>query len=142
MNFYLAHPFDARDEVRTWQGSIDSYEHDFVNPFYDLSRGDIAVIDAKGYTRQDMEQGVYPLESKLIVERDVKAIKEADAVVAYLPEMKTIGTHMEIVYGRMFKKAVFIVTPHQQSHPWLKYHATALFDSLDQFKICLEADEL
>jgi hypothetical protein len=47
MKLYLAHPFLDRYEIRLWE---DTFEYrtgiELVNPFYDVNREDIDLIDA------------------------------------------------------------------------------------------------
>ena len=59
---------------------------------------------------------------------DIKSVLDCDIILANLGE-QTIGTIFEIMYGFMFKKKVYVVG--DINSPWLQYHATKVFDNLN-----------
>lgn len=130
MKLYLAHPIDLRKEVREWQQGIQQRvpKLTLVNPFYDVNRPDIEDLDAG-------RRGKYEVVPNQIVTNDLHALRESNGIVAYFGYAQTIGTIMEIVYARMYRKPVYlIVTNGHHGHPWLRYHADGIFTSFEAFE--------
>ena len=135
MKLYLAHPFLDRYSIRLWE---DNFEHktgiDLVNPFYDVNREDIDLIDAGKKTRFDVD----PEE---IVMRDLDAMFNCDGILAVITAKQSIGTIMEIAYAyNNLDGPIYIVCPPDlENHPWIQHHATAIFDCLAGFQCHMES---
>ena len=132
--FYLAHPFDTRKWVRDWELRLEKeLGVTFVNPFYDLTRSDIEQADAG---RTERYEKINPAD---IVERDVQAIHSVEGLVGIVDGSLSYGTIMEIVYAWSYHLPVYlIVTNGHYGHPWLVYHSTKIFQSLEAFETWLE----
>jgi len=134
MKYYLAHPFDSRKEMRQWELYCEChYDIEITNPFYDITRADIDPIDngtASRYEHLDPEE---------VVSRDLNAITNSDAVIAYVSGDVSIGTSMEIVYAYCAGIPVYVIcTNGHQNHPWLSFHAEMIFTSKDEFEFWLD----
>ena len=68
-----------------------------------------------------------------IVELDKKDIDESDVLLVYY-DKPSVGTSMEILYAYNRLKYIVIVNASGQDvvSPWLTYHASAMFDNLDE----------
>lgn len=113
---YLAGPiFQCDDhECLNWRQEIKSrlLEYDFFDP---MER------DYRGATDQFVSD---------IVEGDKADIDEADILlVNYLKP--SVGTAMEILYAWERQKEVLIISSNNENSPWLLYHNTKMFPSLD-----------
>lgn len=151
-SLYLAHPFDSRFKMRKWELKLEKeLEIEITNPFYDVPRKDIAEIDLG-------RKGRYRVIPKRLVERDIKAIKGSDGILAIVSDSRSvaqtiwerikvfffnkplfsIGTIMEIVYANVFEKPIYLIVlakhpkHYHEKHPWLRYHATQIFTSLEE----------
>jgi nucleoside 2-deoxyribosyltransferase len=73
-----------------------------------------------------------------LIRRDKKMIDQCDMLIAkieHLPEGKImIGTIMEIMYSFMKGIPVFIISSDNclLENPWLKFHSTGRFNSIDE----------
>ena len=72
-----------------------------------------------------------------LVEKDLIQLKRSDIVLInwWRPHLPSVGTAMEMAYGRLWAKKVVIVHPdaHDPSigmHPWILYHATEFYSTL------------
>lgn len=104
---------------------------ELVNPFYDApDRTDVEEIDAG---RAERYEKLIPSE---LVQRDLRQIEKADGTVAIIDGSVSYGTIMEIVYTHSFynKPVYLICTNGHHNHPWLKYHATCVFESPREFE--------
>ena len=132
---YLAHPFDARHDIRKWELEVEmSVDLVLVNPFYDIDRGtDIADVDEGRLVRYDAGR------HNAIVTRDTRAIRKSDGVVAFVTGDLSYGTIQEIVYAYLDAAPVYILcTNGHHEHPWLVYHATKIFttrEDLEEFLV-------
>src|SRR5690606_3972168 len=65
-----------------------------------------------------------------VVECDIQDLIDADCIIAYVPQgVEIIGTAMEIcIMSRMLDKPVYVVTNRKKLSPWIKYHATCIFE--------------
>lgn len=146
--FYIAHTFGERIFVR--DKLIPSLHKIGVrtrNPFYNSdgswkkSRPEIKIADQTGESPK--WKRTVKLRSEDIVETDLDLIREADGVIAYMPEGST-GTTCEIWFcGGTFKwlkkigypveefldKPVFLITTSSRllMHPWIKYATRKVF---------------
>jgi nucleoside 2-deoxyribosyltransferase len=68
-----------------------------------------------------------------IVELDKLDIMEADYVLVNYGDIPpgSVGTAMEILFAWEQHKTVYIVTTQPKVSPWLTYHSTLIFTSLD-----------
>jgi hypothetical protein len=131
MKLYLAHPFDARNWVRSWELEVEKrLKIEFLNPFYGVpDRTDIEKIDAG---RQERYAQIDPTE---LVNRDLQHMRKCVGLVGIVDGSLSYGTIMEIVYAKSYQLPVFlIVTNGHHEHPWLVYHSTKIFTSLVEFE--------
>jgi hypothetical protein len=131
---YVAHPVLARDMVRAWELEFERYSGiDLINPFHDVEREldeDLHASEAGDYTSVD------PNELVLL---DLQALNKCDFVVAFITGQRSYGTLMEIVYAYQAGIPVYIIcTNGHEYHPWLRYHATHMFTSTEQFEYYME----
>jgi hypothetical protein len=122
MKFYLAHPFEIRREVRSWELQIEgNTRHDLINPFYDLNREDVAVLDDPTTSRESRSAATRDFVS--LVHKDLYAMLGCAAVLAVIPDdIRTIGTICECwEAARSGIPIYFICGPKTAIHPWVKY---------------------
>lgn len=68
---------------------------------------------------------------KKIVENDKLDIDEVDVLlVNYIKP--SVGTSMEILYAWERKKIIVIIANQDTISPWLKYHNTKIFNTIDE----------
>lgn len=136
MRLYLAHPFDCRKWVREWELDFEELDGnlELINPFYDNPDRDMAIIDCGEVARYDCDYHE-------IVDGDLDLIQSCDGVVAIVAaDVVSYGTIMEIVYGGMYDKPVYLIVLNgHEAHPWFKYHASKIFTSLKEFVFWYEA---
>ena len=140
-NFYWAHPFDSRHLHMEWKIAFQKIGINLVDPFYDLTRVDVEEIDSGRADRYEK------LDPTKLVERDLDAIRKSDGVIALVDGSLSYGTIKEIVYAygighhqttyRQFPVYLIVTNGHHE-HPWLEFHATDLFVSLEQALEILE----
>ncbi|OLC92381.1 MAG: hypothetical protein AUI92_05355 [Thaumarchaeota archaeon 13_1_40CM_3_38_6] len=134
MKLYLAHPILDRDWVRIEELKMEKeFDIELVNPFYDAAeRKDIQDIDSGKKGINDPN-----LNAKKIVEGDLKAIDNADGIVALVTEKASVGVYCEIFYNsHVLKRPTYLIItdPSKFTHPWLVYYGSKRFHSLDEFK--------
>ena len=130
MKGYVAHPVLARKTIRLWEQKFEKATGiELVNPFIDVEREPDENLHAS-------ESGDYSgVDAVDIVEKDLAAIKECDFVVAFVTGQRSYGTIMEIAYASIYGIPVYIVCANgHEDHPWLMYHAEAIFENTAQFK--------
>ena len=130
-DYYWAHPFGSRGLHNGWKERFAKVGIMLLDPFYDLERPDV----------DELRQSYNFADSVELVERDLAAIDGAKGMLALVDGDISIGTLMEIRYGytkghtgatyRDFPVYI-IVTDGRQGHPWLQYHATKIFTSVEQ----------
>jgi nucleoside 2-deoxyribosyltransferase len=69
-----------------------------------------------------------PIVRKLIVEKDKRDILMCDTIIAVC-DQPSFGTAMEILFAWSLQKQILVVTRH--GSPWIHYHATKVFETLD-----------
>lgn len=112
---YLAGPIDGvtDQEARAWRTEART-----------LLNGDVLdpmARDFRGREHECMNE---------IVEADKADIDKAALVLAHCWK-PSVGTSMEIVYAWTLGKRVHVIVPRgAPCSPWLRYHATAVHDSL------------
>ena len=139
ISLYLAHPFDSRKRMREWEISIEKQSGiNIINPFYDVERLDVSLIDSG--KREKYEK----LDHVDIVERDLKAISRSDGTIAMITGDVSYGTIQEMVYSHLLSKPVYsLITNGQENHPWLRYHSSQIFTELDNLeKFLVGLDDL
>lgn len=96
------------------------------NPFYDGDAKEVADLDTKGTSNMTPDE---------IVGRDLKRIREADGILAYMSADRNIGSCMEIALCANWGKVVYIIATkdHIATHPWIKYYACRIFRSPEDF---------
>lgn len=137
--FYLAHPFGSREQLREWELKVEEKLCvEIVNPFYDVERPDKKVIEEKGTnldtiaSRSD-RYNLSDKECKKLVERDIELIKDCDYVIAIIDGSLSYGTIQEMVYADLHGKPLYaVVSNGHNGHPWLRYHASLVFEDLDE----------
>jgi len=146
--FYIAHTFSERIYVRDELiPALHRLGIRTLNPFYNPdgtwkeSRPEIKLADEGGLSPKWAK--TVRSRSVDIVETDLDLIRQADGIIAYMPEGST-GTTCEIwTCGGVFKwletigydlpefqgKPVFLVTTSSrlQMHPWIKYSTKRIF---------------
>jgi len=134
MKFYLAHPWEMKDEIRKWELEVEfKYGIDFLNPFFDIKRLDIEEI-VRG---KNEPRGIYRKEDGLeIVKRDLELIEKSSGLVAFLElDAKSIGTPIEIFYSsHILNKLTYVITKTCKGHPWISGLATEIFNSKEDFE--------
>jgi hypothetical protein len=91
------------------------------------------LLDAKGYLALDPMVRDYrgrenePGIDKEIVEQDKADIEQSNILLMSCPK-PSVGTSMEVYFGRFLHKRIICVLPEGAAvSPWLSYHATELF---------------
>ncbi|MDO8517416.1 MAG: hypothetical protein Q7S33_04820 [Nanoarchaeota archaeon] len=134
--YYLAHPFDSRKQIRDWELGFEKRTGiSLLNPFYDDSRRtDVEKIDAGRNERYEK------LDEKELVERDIGHIKQKSVkgIIAFVNGDLSYGTIQEMVYAKSYNKLVYsVISNGHENHPWLKYHSTKIFKSKDELETFL-----
>jgi nucleoside 2-deoxyribosyltransferase len=134
--FYLAHPLDERKDIRRWELDFEKrIGINLINPFYDVNRADMKLLD-KGRKERYEQQ-----DSKELVERDLGEILKSDGVVAFVTGALSYGTLMEMFFTKLKGKPLYsIVSNGHENHPWLKYCSTEIFKSKEEFEKWISLD--
>ena len=132
-DFYLAHPFDSRHEVRDkLQVPLQDLGVSVANPFYNENltpRQDVARIEAGFISKFDLEER----DSDRVVEADLEAIRNCRMLLAYIPA-PGIGTSMEIFYASyVLSIMTFVITDKYAGHPWINKLADTVWPSIEAF---------
>ena len=138
IKFYLAHSLLERKKIRRIEEQLEQeLGIELINPFYDTNRMDIQKID-KGRRVPFSKKSDY----KKIVEGDLKLIRGADGIIAFVGKKLSVGSMMEIFYAaRILKnKKIYLVIQNKKIryHPWLVYCADEIFTSVNELKEFLE----
>lgn len=143
---YLAHPFNSRFEMRAWELSTERLLGiEIINPFFDVVREDKEIIDKKDVTLEAQatrkeRYGLTDEQCATLVERDVSMIEKADGMVAIVDGSLSYGTIQEMVYAHKLGVPVYAVISNGHiGHPWLRYHSTETFETLEELTVWLEA---
>ena len=130
LTLYLAHPFDERFNIREWELEFEKRTGiNLINPFYDVGRADVEMIDAGRAERYEK------LIPEKLVERDLNNITKADGTVAFVTGALSYGTIMEMFFTRMSNKPLYsIISNGHENHPWLKYCSTKIFTNKEDFE--------
>ena len=148
LSYYMAHTFGDRLRLRIEEKKIERKTGlNLVNPFYDVEgRHDVKKFDRLSQDKKfkDKEErqkwistwGLATNIPKEVVERDLKIIRRADGVLAFFTDKISVGTPMEVFYNsHVVKHPTYLIIEDRtkMGHPWLVYHATAIFTSVDEF---------
>lgn len=135
-DYYLAHPFESRHEIRKWEISVEKRTGiKLFNPFYDIYREEIELID-KGLRKYGIT------DEKTVVLRDLSNIEKCKEFLAILDGNKTIGTFQEMVYAKLYGKIThLIITDGSEKSPWIRYHSNRIFLSQKAFEDFLSLNE-
>lgn len=114
MRVYLAHPFLAKERGTQLMKKIEALGIEVVNPF---------VREQKIYGEVFSWETIHSDQrARKIVEADLRAIEECDAIVAMVTGDPSIGTHMEVFYAsRILHRPVFVLYELKGSHPWYQF---------------------
>ena len=136
---YLAHPFDSRHRMREWELKLESeWPIDIINPFFDVVREDKDVIEAEDVTlttqatRKD-RYGLSDEDCAKLVWRDRDLICSSDGMIAIVDGSLSYGTIQEMVYAGLADIPVYsVISNGHIGHPWLRYHSTETFETIEQ----------
>ena len=118
MKLYLAHPLELRKQVREKELEFErETEINLVNPFYDTERSDIKNIDSGLISREDSS-----LDYNGIVLHDLSLIDNSDGIIAYLDNVRMVGTVCEMWHALTIGKPVYIIDKNN-GHVWVRYIA-------------------
>lgn len=137
--YYLAHNFYDRKQIREWELKIEKKYHiNLDNPFYDNDRNDIKELDklkdGSPEQLQYFKERNTPKMCYDIVEGDLEMIRKSDGLLTIIDNV-SIGTSMEIIMAsRIYKVPVFVITNIVESHPWIRYFATKIFKTKEEFE--------
>lgn len=94
------------------------------------------LVDPMTITRSQILEkiGINGLDT-FIVRRDKKLILSCDALLAQITIGSTFGTTIEISFSYENGLPVYVIdsTKKFRSDPWLSFHTTKFFDSIDEF---------
>jgi len=76
-------------------------------------------------------------DEQYLIHCDKLNIQRSDIILANCWQ-PSFGTAMEILYAWERKKLVFIIFPHDNIHPWIKYHSTKIFKNVDDAIISIK----
>jgi len=76
-------------------------------------------------------------DEQYLIHCDKLNIQRSDIILANCWQ-PSFGTPMEILYAWERKKPVFIIFPHDNIHPWIKYHSTKIFKNVDDAIISIK----
>ena len=97
------------------------------NPFYDGDAKEVKHLDAGKTTTITADE---------IVGMDLRKIREAQGIVAYMTNWHNIGSCMEIaICAYAWGKPVYVIAPNKgiYAHPWIEYFATKRFHTAKEF---------
>lgn len=141
LRFYLAHPFDSRYRMRSWELRVEEeLGIEIMNPFFDSPRPDQEIIDnlentLSALTSREDRYGLTDEETKDLVFRDLYLISSCVGLIAIIDGSLSYGTIQEMVYATLYRIPVFaLVTNGHSGHPWLRYHSTKIFEDLNQLE--------
>lgn len=123
---YLAGPiFQCDDhECITWRDKVKENLSGYV--FLDPMQRDY-----RGVTDQFVSD---------IVEGDKNDIDSADILLVNHVK-PSVGTSMEILYAWERKKEIYIISPSNENSPWLIYHSTKIFHSINEVIVFLSLSQ-
>ena len=74
-----------------------------------------------------------PMTNNEIVLLDKKDVEDADIIIVNY-NAPSIGTAMEVLYAHQLNKIILAFTnlPEESQSPWMQYHCTRIFKSVDE----------
>lgn len=97
------------------------------NPFYDGDAKEVKELDATGKSNMSADE---------ICGRDLKRIRDAEGLLAYMTIDRNIGSVMEIaICAFSWGKPVYVIAvpEHIRKHPWIVHFATEIFSNHYEF---------
>jgi nucleoside 2-deoxyribosyltransferase len=69
-----------------------------------------------------------------IVIGDKMDIDKSDYIVAFIDDVPSWGTAMEILYGYICSKRIFVIKSYEnlELNPWVEFHASQIFSSIEE----------
>lgn len=130
--FYLAHPVDSFKIMREWQKEIEKkLDITIINPLI------VEMNQFKGET--DKNKKYAQIDSKKLVQRDVRLISISDGIISVVDGSQSYGTIQEKVYAKMLGKPdLCVVSNGEKNNPWLKYPSSKIVPDLDTLGIYVE----
>jgi hypothetical protein len=123
---YLAHPYSKRVQGEAFQAKLEGMGLYVFNPF--------DRPDQHTYDTLIKEDGLTFKHCESIVRGDLIKLNAASLLFAYMPDVQTIGTCMEIYHAAVIKHIpVFILTEKfGLNHPWLVTYSSFITNEEDQ----------
>lgn len=117
MKIYLCGPINGRsdDDCRGWRECAKEQLADTLDPM------------DRDYRGRELEPGI----AAEIVENDKGDIDSCDAMLVFY-DKPSVGTSMEILYAWGKKRILLIDRSGKPLSPWLLYHCTEIYKSLDE----------
>ena len=115
MRIYLAGPINGKtdEECHGWRRRFKGIGHHYwLDP---MDR------DYRGKEAESVPD---------IVEGDKKDIHGCNMMIVYA-ETPSWGTAMEVIYAQIIGKKILVICSNPRPSPWLIYHATTIFTSVD-----------
>lgn len=138
--YYLAHPFLYRAEVRLKEAILESRIDGMTlfNPFYDEPRDEIEKFDSGEWGPEERKSSLDP---SIIVPRDLMRVSESDGLLAVVANVTMCGTFMEIAYAKQMGKFIIVCDLREipENHIWLDYHADKMVRSWEELEEYLDA---
>ena len=115
LKIYLTYPLGFKREIREWTIQLERRLHVRILIPVQMETGDLALLEGgnlKPYSEEEERK------SKIIVEANLKAIRNCDILVALLPH-PSISVIMEIFYSGYVLQKPTLVLAYMKNHPWL-----------------------
>jgi nucleoside 2-deoxyribosyltransferase len=115
---YLCGPINGRsdDDCKGWR----EYVKERISPTLDPM--------ARDYRGRELEPGI----DREIVENDKEDIRKSDVLLVYY-DKPSVGTSMEVLFAYdLSKRIVLVDRSGKPLSPWLFYHCTEIYQSLDE----------
>jgi nucleoside 2-deoxyribosyltransferase len=115
LKIYLSYPPSLRREIREWTIQLEKRLHVRIWIPFQMNTRDIDQLEGGNLEPYSEEE---KRKSKIIVEANLKAIRNCDILIASLP-YPSISVIMEIFYsGYVLQKPTLVLT-YMKSHHWL-----------------------
>ena len=145
MMIYLAHSVHERPMGKQVQSKIEELGFEVYNPFYppDQERKDISDLDNPD-VMPGTETGAWNMvdvdKSLEIVDKDLEAVRKADAVICIFPKGRTVGISCEMFFASYnLRMPVFTVCPEDMTgHPWIITLSDIVYTDLADLYVLLE----
>jgi hypothetical protein len=112
---YLAGPINGKTdaECNDWRARFKALPGEWADP---MAR------DYRGKEDESVDE---------IVEGDKDDIDCCERVIV-MAESPSWGTAMEVIYAYQQNQEVWAICPQERISPWLRYHSTRIFKSVDE----------